>query len=180
MGPKKKVTFDDIAKYTHFSKTTISRYFNHPDSLTLENQKIISDALEKLNYQENKVARDHDRLGIKAGFDRGDPRRARHALQAADDDEPHDAFRGAGADSAAAFRGRTGPGKASGGEILSAQPGTAVDPHGGRGRGDCRTRAALAARVVAPSFRFETGTGGERGGGRRKTAPSRQAFRARA
>ena len=57
MGPKKKVTFDDIAKYTHFSKTTISRYFNHPDSLTLENQKIISDALEKLNYQENKVAR---------------------------------------------------------------------------------------------------------------------------
>ena len=48
MGPKKKVTFDDIAKYTHFSKTTISRYFNHPDSLTLENQKIISDALEKL------------------------------------------------------------------------------------------------------------------------------------
>ena len=57
MAQKKKVTFDDIAKYTHFSKTTISRYFNHPDSLTLENQKIISDALEKLNYQENKVAR---------------------------------------------------------------------------------------------------------------------------
>ncbi len=57
MGNKKKVTFDDIAKYTHFSKTTISRYFNHPDSLTLENQQIISDALEKLNYQENKVAR---------------------------------------------------------------------------------------------------------------------------
>ena len=26
---QKKITFDDIAKYTHFSKTTISRYFNH-------------------------------------------------------------------------------------------------------------------------------------------------------
>ena len=54
---KKNVTFDDIAKYTNFSKTTISRYFNNPDSLTLENQQIISDALEALNYKENKVAR---------------------------------------------------------------------------------------------------------------------------
>lgn len=36
---KKKVTFADIAKYTNFSKTTISRYFNSPDSLTLENQE---------------------------------------------------------------------------------------------------------------------------------------------
>ncbi|MDE6701694.1 MAG: LacI family transcriptional regulator, partial [Acetatifactor sp.] len=57
MAQKKNVTFDDIAKYTHFSKTTISRYFNNPDSLTLENQQIISDALVKLNYKENKVAR---------------------------------------------------------------------------------------------------------------------------
>ncbi len=54
---KKNVTFDDIAKYTNFSKTTISRYFNNPDSLTLENQKIIADALEVLHYKENKVAR---------------------------------------------------------------------------------------------------------------------------
>ncbi|MCI8268295.1 MAG: LacI family transcriptional regulator [Lachnospiraceae bacterium] len=54
---KKNVTFDDIAKYTNFSKTTISRYFNNPDSLTLENQQIISNALEALNYKENKVAR---------------------------------------------------------------------------------------------------------------------------
>ena len=45
MGKKKNVTFSDIAEYTHFSKTTISRYFNNPDSLTLENQQIISDAL---------------------------------------------------------------------------------------------------------------------------------------
>lgn len=57
MGTKKNVAFSDIAEYTHFSKTTISRYFNNPDSLTLENQQIIADALEKLNYKENKVAR---------------------------------------------------------------------------------------------------------------------------
>lgn len=54
---EKNVTFDDIAKYTNFSKTTISRYFNNPDSLTLENQEIISKALVELNYKENKVAR---------------------------------------------------------------------------------------------------------------------------
>lgn len=57
MAKKKNVTFNDIAEYTHFSKTTISRYFNNPDSLTLENQAIISDALVKLDYKENKVAR---------------------------------------------------------------------------------------------------------------------------
>lgn len=54
---KKKVTFDDIAKYTHFSKTTISRYFNNPDSLTLKNQEIIAQALIDLDYQENKLAK---------------------------------------------------------------------------------------------------------------------------
>lgn len=53
----KKVTFADIAAYTNFSKTTISRYFNDPDSLTLENQKKIADALVALNYKENKVGR---------------------------------------------------------------------------------------------------------------------------
>lgn len=57
MKQKKNVTFDDIAKYTNFSKTTISRYFNNPDSLTVENQEIISKALVELNYKENKVAR---------------------------------------------------------------------------------------------------------------------------
>lgn len=54
---KKNITFDDIAKYTNFSKTTISRYFNAPDSLTLETQQVVADALEALNYKENKVAR---------------------------------------------------------------------------------------------------------------------------
>lgn len=57
MTQKKNVTFDDIAKYTNFSKTTISRYFNNPDSLTLKNQEIIAQALVDLDYKENKVAR---------------------------------------------------------------------------------------------------------------------------
>ena len=57
MEQKKNITFSDIAKYTHFSKTTITRYFINPDSLTLENQEIIANALEELNYKENKVAR---------------------------------------------------------------------------------------------------------------------------
>ncbi len=56
-GNKKNVTFNDIASYTGFSKTTISRYFNNPDSLTPKNQEIIRRALDKLNYHENKVAR---------------------------------------------------------------------------------------------------------------------------
>ena len=54
---KKKVTFNDIAKYTNFSKTTISRYFNNPDSLTVKNQDTIAQALIDLNYQENKLAK---------------------------------------------------------------------------------------------------------------------------
>ena len=54
---QKKVTFADIAAYTGFSKTTISRYFNHPDSLTLENQEKISQALDTLGYKKNKLAK---------------------------------------------------------------------------------------------------------------------------
>ena len=54
---QKKVTFADIAAYTGFSKTTISRYFNSPDTLTLENQQKIADALAALDYKENKVGR---------------------------------------------------------------------------------------------------------------------------
>lgn len=54
---KKNVTFDDIAKYTNFSKTTISRYFNNPDSLTVKSQDIIAQALIDLGYQENKLAK---------------------------------------------------------------------------------------------------------------------------
>ena len=54
---KKKVTFADIAAYTNFSKTTISRYFNNPDSLTIENQQKIARALDELGYHENKLAK---------------------------------------------------------------------------------------------------------------------------
>ena len=57
MSKKKQVTFADIAEYTNFSKTTISRYFNHPDSLTLENQEKISQALDTLGYKKNKLAK---------------------------------------------------------------------------------------------------------------------------
>lgn len=53
---KQKITFSDIAKYTNFSKTTISRYFNSPDSLTEKNRSIIKKALDDLGYQENKIA----------------------------------------------------------------------------------------------------------------------------
>ena len=53
---RKNVTFDDIARYTNFSKTTISRYFNKPDTLTQKNQEIIRQALVDLDYKENKVA----------------------------------------------------------------------------------------------------------------------------
>ena len=54
---KKKVTFADIAEYTGFSKTTVSRYFNDPDSLTVENQEKIAEALKALDYKENKLAK---------------------------------------------------------------------------------------------------------------------------
>lgn len=54
---KKQVTFADIAAYTGFSKTTISRYFNHPDTLTLDNQEKIAQALEALGYKKNKLAK---------------------------------------------------------------------------------------------------------------------------
>ena len=62
---KKNITFSDIAKYTGFSKTTISRYFNNPDYLTLENQQIISDALSgeqsspDPGKRQNGIYRDH-------------------------------------------------------------------------------------------------------------------------
>ena len=53
----KEVTFQDIANFTGFSKTTISRYFNHPDTVSEENRKTIEKALKSLNYSENRVAR---------------------------------------------------------------------------------------------------------------------------
>ena len=57
MTDRRNVTFQDIANYTQFSKTTISRYFNHPESLSEKNRKKIEAALRDLHYNENKVAR---------------------------------------------------------------------------------------------------------------------------
>ena len=52
----RQVTFGDLAAYTGFSKTTISRYFNRPDTVTEQNREKISEAMRVLGYQENKVA----------------------------------------------------------------------------------------------------------------------------
>lgn len=49
-------TYQDIADYTGFSKTTISRYFNRPETVKPENRETIRHALEVLNYKSNKVA----------------------------------------------------------------------------------------------------------------------------
>lgn len=54
---EKNVTFSDIAKYTNYSKTTISRYFNSPETLSEETRKKVEEALATLDYKENKVAR---------------------------------------------------------------------------------------------------------------------------
>lgn len=54
---KRNVTYKDIAKYTGFSKTTISRYFNDPDSVMPANRHSIAEALEVLGYRENKLAK---------------------------------------------------------------------------------------------------------------------------
>mgnify|MGYP002249891397 CR=1 FL=1 len=43
--------------YTLFQKQRFTRYFNHPDSLTLENQEKISRALDELGYKKNKLAK---------------------------------------------------------------------------------------------------------------------------
>ena len=57
MKKNSAVTFDDIAAYTSFSKTTVSRYFNAPDTLTPASREKIAHALDALGYQENKVGR---------------------------------------------------------------------------------------------------------------------------
>ena len=56
MSKKNQVTFGDIASYTGFSKTTISRFFNKPDTVTKDHQDRINEALAALGYKKNKVA----------------------------------------------------------------------------------------------------------------------------
>ena len=55
--PANTATFQDIAQYTGLSKTTISRYFNKPDTVSPANREKIRRALDVLNYKENKVAK---------------------------------------------------------------------------------------------------------------------------
>lgn len=50
------VTINDLAKYTKISKSTISRYLNG-QSVSKEKQKIIADAIKKLNYRPNRIAK---------------------------------------------------------------------------------------------------------------------------
>lgn len=58
MSHKGGTTFQDIADYTHLSKTTISRYFNAPQTLTPASRQRIKEALQALDYRgSNKVGR---------------------------------------------------------------------------------------------------------------------------
>lgn len=54
---QKRVTFNDIARYTGFSKTTVSRFFNRPETLTKEHRQTIQNALDTLGYRQNKMGR---------------------------------------------------------------------------------------------------------------------------
>lgn len=54
---KQNTTYSDIARYTNLSKMTVSRYFNQPESLSDETKKKIQEALQELNYTENKFAK---------------------------------------------------------------------------------------------------------------------------
>ena len=52
-----KVKITDIAKQSKVSPTTVSRYFNHPELLSQETQTKIEDAIKKLNYKQDHLAR---------------------------------------------------------------------------------------------------------------------------
>lgn len=52
-----KVKITDIARQSNVSPTTVSRYFNHPELLSPETQTKIQTAIQKLNYQQDHLAR---------------------------------------------------------------------------------------------------------------------------
>lgn len=54
---EKKITYADICAYTGLSKSTISRFFNNPESLPLDSHEKVAQALDVLGYKENKIAR---------------------------------------------------------------------------------------------------------------------------
>src|SRR5690625_77653 len=53
---KKSYTLKDLAKYTGFSKSTISRAFTHPEKVKKSSLKKIQTAVDKLGYQPSRVA----------------------------------------------------------------------------------------------------------------------------
>ncbi len=52
-----KVKITDIADRSGVSLTTVSRYFNHPELLSLQTQDKIKAAIKELNYQQDSLAR---------------------------------------------------------------------------------------------------------------------------
>ena len=54
---KKPVKLDDVAKEAGVSKTTVSRVLNHRGYLSDETIAKVEQAMEKLNYRPNAIAR---------------------------------------------------------------------------------------------------------------------------
>ncbi len=54
---KKSVTMKDVADYCGCSRATISRVLNNDKSVTPETYKLVHDAIEKLDYHPNSMAR---------------------------------------------------------------------------------------------------------------------------
>ena len=54
---KKSVTMQDVADYCGCSRATISRVLNNDKSVTPETYKLVHDAIEKLDYHPNSMAR---------------------------------------------------------------------------------------------------------------------------
>lgn len=52
-----KVKITDIAQKSGVSPTTVSRYFNHPDLISLSTQTKIQSAIKELNYSQDNLAR---------------------------------------------------------------------------------------------------------------------------
>lgn len=62
---KQKVTIDDVAKYCHVSKSSVSRYLNH-GYVSAKNKEIIQQAIDKLGFERDffasRIKAKHTRL----------------------------------------------------------------------------------------------------------------------
>ncbi len=56
-NPKKKVTIEDIAKFTGVSRGTVSRAFNQRSDINKKTRRMVLEAAQKLNYLPNPSAR---------------------------------------------------------------------------------------------------------------------------